>query len=190
MAEVVVQFSVFLPGPDGRSFAPRACGRPMEEGGLWEGWIEFVPDDGSETLRTRRETEQPNWQDLQYWASGLTTTYLEGALTRALEPVRPGSGVVEVSPAYEGPAPEPTPAAGVPPQVHPRAVLDPVDVYRRQGEDVLRQDLTALEAAHLRNILRAHALVDESAVDLQALGRTALAELILAATRKRVQDSA
>jgi hypothetical protein len=35
-------------------------------------------------MRTPRETEQPNREDLAYWATGLTQVYLEGALTRAL----------------------------------------------------------------------------------------------------------
>ncbi|HZT78202.1 MAG TPA: hypothetical protein VFA27_16220 [Vicinamibacterales bacterium] len=52
---------------------------------LWEGWIAFVPADGGPTRRTSRETTQPNLTDTEYWATGLTHVYLEGALVRALE---------------------------------------------------------------------------------------------------------
>ena len=34
---------------------------------------------------TDRETTQPNLRALEYWATGLTPAYLEGALDRALE---------------------------------------------------------------------------------------------------------
>ena len=37
-----------------------------------------------ETLRSFRETTQPNLTDLRYWATGLTPVYLEGALERIL----------------------------------------------------------------------------------------------------------
>ena len=35
-------------------------------------------------LRTERETSQPDRKALVYWASGLETTYYEGALERAI----------------------------------------------------------------------------------------------------------
>jgi hypothetical protein len=53
---------------------------------MWEGWIEFEPSDGGAAIRTPRETTQPNLKDLEYWATGLTEAYLEGALVRALDP--------------------------------------------------------------------------------------------------------
>jgi hypothetical protein len=34
-------------------------------------------------LRTEQETSQPSRVTIEYWASGLTPVYLEGALTRA-----------------------------------------------------------------------------------------------------------
>src|SRR5262245_1530581 len=36
-------------------------------------------------MQTARETTQPNLADLEYWATGLTPIYLEGALNRALD---------------------------------------------------------------------------------------------------------
>jgi len=58
---------------------------------LWEGWIEFVPVDGGPFVRTPRETTQPNLTDAEYWATGLTHVYLEGALARALEHAAAGT---------------------------------------------------------------------------------------------------
>jgi len=57
---------------------------------MWEGWVEFDPVDGGPTIRTPRETTQPNRADAEYWATGLEPVYLEGALDRALaEPLQP-----------------------------------------------------------------------------------------------------
>src|SRR5438445_179405 len=36
--------------------------------GMWEGWIEFVPSDGTATLSTDRETVQSSLSALRYWA--------------------------------------------------------------------------------------------------------------------------
>jgi hypothetical protein len=51
--------------------------------GTWAGWIEFLPVDGTQRLRTGQETSQPNHDALVYWATGLEDVYLEGALARA-----------------------------------------------------------------------------------------------------------
>jgi hypothetical protein len=188
MAEVLLQFDTVLSGPTGRSYVPRACGRVMEDGRRWEGWIEFVPNDGSPVLRTSRETVQPNRDDLHYWATGLTAVYLTGALERSLEP--PAAVPVPPPPAqpsYEGPAP---PAVHVPappvPHPQPRAILDPFHVYS-QGEDLLLQELNALGESHLRNIIRAYGLVDEGSVDIEQMSGRGLADLIVAAVRKRAE---
>lgn len=89
--EVLMEFDDLISGPRGRRYHARACGRSAEDG-LWEGWIEFERIGGRETLRSPKETVQPNRLDADYWASGLTHAYLEGALARALdreEPVLP-----------------------------------------------------------------------------------------------------
>ena len=50
----------------------------------WEGWLEFHPTDSSHPiLYTDQETSQPNRAALEYWADGLESTYLEGALASA-----------------------------------------------------------------------------------------------------------
>ena len=59
MAEVFMQFAEKLQAAGGALYAARACGRQAPDGG-WEGWIEFVPDDGSPVLRSQRETRQPS----------------------------------------------------------------------------------------------------------------------------------
>jgi hypothetical protein len=105
MAEVLFQFDTPVRGADGPSYLPRACGRETEDK-LWEGWIEFLPDDGSAVLGSRRETLQPNREALLYWSTGLTPVYLEGALARTLEPRRPAAAApLPAVPAYSRPAP-------------------------------------------------------------------------------------
>ena len=85
MAEVLAQFPDLLTMSDGTKYVAQACGAPNADG-LWDGWIEFLPTDGGSPLRSSRETTQPNKTDAEYWASGLTAVYLEGALDRALNP--------------------------------------------------------------------------------------------------------
>jgi hypothetical protein len=62
-------------------------------------------------------------------------------------------------------------------------VLDPFSVRTKSGEEVLRRELGALRAWHLRNIVRAYGLADEHAVDLEALSEPELVALIVSATR-------
>ena len=153
MAEVLVEFDAAFPGPDGARYAPRACARVADDG-RWEGWIEFSDLETGEVIRSGRETTQPSRDDTMYWATGLTRVYLEGALARALAPVRRIEPVrVDVEPTFDGPAPSPT----TDPPLVPRAVLDPFEVYA-QGERVLRQELSALDLDHLRAIVKAHGL--------------------------------
>src|SRR3954463_12972255 len=103
MAEVLAQYDDALTGDDGVKYRARVCGGTMADG-KWQGWIEFVPLDGTEPVRSGRETTQPNRAETAYWASGLTPVYLQGALRRALNPlVRPVSQVER--PAFDGPAP-------------------------------------------------------------------------------------
>jgi hypothetical protein len=83
MSELLAEFAQLVLSNDRRVYRARACGAPMKTG-LWEGWIEFIPIAADEApLQSPRETTQPNRVDAVYWASGLTPTYLEGALDRA-----------------------------------------------------------------------------------------------------------
>jgi hypothetical protein len=88
MGETLLQYQAIVVGPDGTRYEARACGGPMP-GGIWQGWIEFVPVGGGEPVCSARETTQPNRTDTEYWATGLTPVYLEGALLRALDTPTP-----------------------------------------------------------------------------------------------------
>lgn len=152
MSEVFVQFETVVSGPNGSRFTPRACGRAREDG-LWESWIEFDPvshDNGP--LRTSRESIQPNRDDLMYWAQGLTQTYLEGALNRAvnLSVPRQSSSVpthdLDEVAAEVGSTTKPA---------SPRAVINPFEVWE-QGEHILVRQLAALSPARLRDVAVAY----------------------------------
>lgn len=174
MAEVVLVFDEPVQF-DGLSYAAQVVGRPDRH--LWEGWIEFAGKDSGEVRRTPRETTQPDRDALVYWATGLSATYLEGALRRALEP--PPHRRIEIMPEPYFESPAPSPVADV---VAPdRAILDPYSVGAK-GEELLRRELGALADWHLRNIVRGYALADP-AVDLEPLTQRELIELIVGAVR-------
>jgi hypothetical protein len=181
MAEVLVEFAEPVVARDGAAYIARACGGPADYG-RWQGWLEFTPVDGGEVIRSSRETTQPNREDTEYWATGLTAVYLEGALERALNPLTRVPASPPPVPAYDGPAPEIAP----PPPAN-EAVLNPFSVYRK-GEAVLRSQLLALSAWHLVNIITAYALSDQRAADLNATPAPVLVELIIAAVRQRAEE--
>jgi hypothetical protein len=178
-AETLLQLSSLATGPDGSKYEARACGAPMPDG-CWEGWIEFVPIAGGGPVRTSRETTQPNRTDTEYWASGLTPVYLDGALNRALrEPRRV---------ALDSPTPQPTifgaPAPATTTAGSRESIIDPFSVYAN-GEFHLRKQLNAMAAWHLVNIARDYEL---TAADLDTLNRmssSALIELIVSGVRSR-----
>ena len=176
MAQVLAQYADVLIDEEGIRYRARACGAEMT-GGTWQGWIEFIPLDGAAPIRSGRETTQPNQKDTAYWATGLTAVYLQGALSRALNPlVRPVAPPPDV-PAFDEPAPNvmevPAPAAASQP-----AVLNPFAVYER-GEVPLRRQLAALSAWHLVNIVTAYQLSDEPPAILSRLPPAALIEIIV-----------
>jgi hypothetical protein len=178
MAEVLVEFNEPLTDSDGCRYVARACGAEGDNG-HWQGWIEFVPVEGGETLRSGRETTQPNRIDTLYWATGLTAVYLEGALDRARRPLvrRPPR---EVSPpAHDEPAPD---FAAEPPE----SILNPFSVYRK-GESLLRRQLAAFSVWHLVNIVVAHRLSDDAPAALNRMTSAELAELIVSAVRSRTE---
>jgi hypothetical protein len=85
VSRIVREFALTVSGADGAgatAYAARVRG--AEDGsGVWHGWIEFLPQDGGAALETGRETTQSSFEQLAYWASGLTSAYLEMALDRA-----------------------------------------------------------------------------------------------------------
>ena len=82
MSEVLMEFAAPVLSKERTSYRARACGSLMSDG-LWEGWIEFIPLGDGTPVRSPRETTQPNRVDTIYWATGLSPTFLEGALDRA-----------------------------------------------------------------------------------------------------------
>jgi hypothetical protein len=84
MVELIHQFRTLLPLADGRLYAARAYA-DRQPSGLWEAWFVFFPLDAGDPLATDRETTQSKREDVVYWATGITPTYLEGALRRAIE---------------------------------------------------------------------------------------------------------
>jgi hypothetical protein len=181
MSEVLVRFTELVRGSDGREYQPQACGA-LGPDGLWEGWIEFLSPSGA--VRTERETSQPNRADLMYWAQGLTHTYLEGALTRALGG-RPIALPAEtpMAAAFEGPAPAPTHVnAGV----VPHAILDPFAVYA-QGEHILRRQLLALSSDQLSNVILAYSLGDPVPTNSSAAEIASRVEKVIATVRQRAR---
>lgn len=180
MAEVLIEYDSLIRADDGSRWVARACGR-QGMGTIWEGWLEFVPlDPELRPIRSRRETTQPNRDDLVYWATGLTPVYLKGALVRAREPAPRPAAARPVRALFEGPAPDDA-AALSPPAPVAHAILDPFEVYA-QGEDLLIRQLDALDVSHLRDIVRAYELLD--VWDRETGGRDELTATIVAAARR------
>jgi hypothetical protein len=168
MAQVLVAYQARLLNGH-KNYRARACGRRRADG-MWEGWLEFRPDDGTAVIRTRRETTQPHLVDLHDWATGLTSVHLDAALRRATSPPQRTSLESTRASAADGPA---------------SAVLDPFSIYAAKGEDLLRRQLRTLSPRHLRGIILAYRLAPSPDVDLRALSHAELSTLIVSTTRAR-----
>jgi hypothetical protein len=160
MAEVLVRYIGKVRGNDGTLWVPQACGGVAKDG-LWEGWIEFVSDERA--IRTARETEQPNRDDLMYWAQGLTGTYLEGALARATTTRKVIPREPRVASQFDSPAHPPSRRSFRP----NRAILDPFSTFA-QGEDLLRGQLNALSHDNLVAIVDDYALPIRGVSDMRS----------------------
>jgi hypothetical protein len=183
MTETLLVFQSPVLAPDATAHEARACGNEMSGGG-WEGWLEFVPLAGGATVRSQRETTQPNRVDTEYWATGLTPVYLEGALMRALArpPVVP---VVLPRPSvFRGPVLSVAKRAA---EVSVGSVLNPFSVYKK-GVALLRSRLGALSAWHLVNIALEYELTDEPVERLNRLSAPNLIELIVRGTREELSS--
>ena len=179
MAETLVVFDTPVGDRNNRLYHVKACGRQRDDR-IWEGWLEFESIDTGEVIPTGRETTQPNVTDLQYWATGLTAVYLEGALQRtlAVPPPRPVERVPP--PAFDGPADSRDRTRHATPH---DSVLNPFSVYEK-NPDLLAQELTALRAYHLRQIIRDYHLVDEDKAPLEAMTEVELGSLIMQRVRE------
>jgi len=179
MAETLAQYDTRVSDRYGRVYAAKACGR-LRDDRNWEGWIEFENVTTGEILRSSRETTQPNLTDLKYWATGLTPVYLEGALDRILPKAPPRLPSPAPPPVFDEPAPQRFDAT----RPHVReAILNPFSVYEK-SPDLLAQELTALRAWHLRQIIRDYALSRESDLPLETLSESELGSLIVERVRE------
>ena len=183
MGETLLQYQAMVVGPDGTRYEARACGGPMP-GGTWQGWIEFAPLGGGEPVRSARETTQPNRADTEYWATGLTPVYLEGALRRALYTPAPVVSTPSQPSVFPGPATHPAPAV-----TNVESVLNPFSVYEK-GEALLRKQLGVLAAWHLVNIIAAYGLSDADSATLNRRPAADLIEIIIAGVRRHLDSGA
>jgi hypothetical protein len=181
VAEVLVEFTEPVVAKDGSTYVARACGSEMDNG-MWQGWLEFLPIESGEAVRSSRETTQPNRQDTEYWATGLTAVYLEGALDRAMNPLTKAPARPAPEPVFNTPAPA---IAAAPPSGD--SVLNPFSVYRK-GESLLRSQLSALSAWHLVNIIAAYDLSEQAPADLAVTPAPVLVELIVSSVRERASE--
>lgn len=148
---------------------------------MWEGWIEFIPADGSsDVLVTAVETHQPERQHLVYWATGLSQVYMEGALTRARNSLTVRVPVID-EPVSDQPARRRVVVERVIPK--PEPVLDPFEIGGR-NIDILRQQLTALHRPRLLNIISAFDLAAD--VDVTQMSEAQLVAFIVAAVEARL----
>src|SRR5258705_8977660 len=84
MTELVHERLLELSDAQGTSFRRVLVYAERQPAGTWVGWVEFVSASGDRVVQTGRETTQSTLRDVVYWATGLQTTYFEGALDRAL----------------------------------------------------------------------------------------------------------
>jgi hypothetical protein len=82
---LIQEFAQPIQDGDGALYMPVAVGAQRVDG-TWTAWLEFREMGGARVLRTNRETTQPNFTTVAYWASGLQPSYLEGAFRRAARP--------------------------------------------------------------------------------------------------------
>jgi hypothetical protein len=174
-SEILMTYSDPVTDPQG-TFIARAVGRRATDG-MWEGWIEFVPAQGtSDVIISGLETRQPEFEHLAFWATGLTPLYLEGVLHRARNPITVRVRT-EATPVSSAPAPRRTTTR--PAKTTPEATLDPFDIGSR-NLDVLRQELTALDRPRLLVIIEAHDL-NPAREDISWMTDTQLVHFIVVA---------
>src|SRR5262249_59343261 len=83
VAQFIHEHSTTIEDDEGTRYVVRVWADQRMDG-IWEGWLEFQPlERGKISMRTDRETSQPNRTAIDYWASGLEPVYLDGAFARA-----------------------------------------------------------------------------------------------------------
>ena len=160
----------------------RVVGR-LADDGMWEGWLEFVPLAGGKALISAVESRQPEREHLEYWASGLSVVYAEGALMRTRKPTTIRTQVIE-TPASDAPAPRLLVTS--PRFAGTKPILDPFEVGSH-SLDILDQELRALGRARLLNMIVAYKL-NPGGADLQTLTEAQLIALIVAGVKAALLD--
>lgn len=186
MAQVLLSFEEPVIDRDCR-YHVRVVGR-LAEDGMWEGWLEFeaTNDPDCEPVIGPVESRQPKREYLVYWATGLTTVFLQGALQRAREPIVMRSRTVIEMPASDRPAKR---IIHMPPSDRrPEALLDPFAIGSR-SLDILRQELRALNRPRLLNIIEAYYL-NPGREDLGWMSDTQLARFIVVAVETQLAHGA
>jgi hypothetical protein len=188
MSDILVQFDEPQLSADGRMFIAEVRGQRLPSG-LWEAWIEFQPRIGGEPVRTAPETEQLSRGDLRFWAAGITRAHLADALEEALD-AEDGVGLQRRSGARNSARSMPQkPALDTNLVRNEPPVLDPIALYQRSGEYTLRQELRALDAPQLADIIAAFGIDEMDVTDLARTYEDALAERIVAGVQHRVDSS-
>jgi hypothetical protein len=82
--QFIQQYSPILAAPSGERYVAQAY-MDQQPGDLWEAWLVFFSLTSGAAIATDRETTQSTREHILYWATGLTETYLQGALERALD---------------------------------------------------------------------------------------------------------
>src|SRR5213596_1816913 len=85
MDELIHDFASEIADADGHMYTARAMCRRRAGRTVWEGWLEFAAVGGRGFVRRSQiEPTQPSREALGYWATGIASVYLEGALERAI----------------------------------------------------------------------------------------------------------
>ena len=185
MSDVLVQFDEPQLSADGRMFVAQVMASRLPTG-LWEAWIEFHPRIGGDPVRTPRATEQLSRGDLRFWAAGLTRTDLKDALIRALAPQEAPTATGIAQPRESERAGEEQTVLDTNLLRNDDPIFDPVAIYQRSGEYTLRQELCALNARQLADIIGAFDIGEMDVVDLARTYEDALAERIVAGVQHNV----
>lgn len=181
-ARILKTFDRFVSVPGHGPFVARIAAR-LGVDGRWEAWIEFSPQGGGPILRSQRETTQSDLASIERWAEGVSLVYLQGSLERTLAREHGQVRVPSVhGPRFDGPAPDlRTGRRPAPDDV----ALNPITLAQR-GDDQLRAGLVELPTSELRAIALAFNFDQGWAIDVEALDRIALEELIVSSTWRRI----
>jgi hypothetical protein len=187
MAEVLVQFDEPYRAPNGRAFVAQVCGQPLGNG-RWEGWIQYMPTDGGDPVRTRRETEQFSRGDLRYWAAGLTRAQLQETLSRALnERQKNAPWQMPMPLAFDDIDPEERIIFDSATVSNVAAIIDPFVLYA-QGVHVLHEQLRLLDAAQLKAIIAEYNIPESEAATSARTFEESLVQRIVAEVQHRVES--